>query len=215
MRKIFTLFVLFALTALGAAQAQNLEVDFEKPLADYTDWEFTKMARDTGRDSGGSSVGINSKTENGSGTTGSMMLTKYSIPKPKKLTFRYTKFSSAYSKKSFIRVSVSANGQPYQKVKDSKNASEFGKGEWQAFEVDLTDYANHRIRISFEGTTAIRAIDDIVLTTAEDTPDSHSPSTPSKAKARAFTWRRSTTRPTMSSCPPMSRPTPPPSKEAR
>lgn len=169
MRKIFTLFFLLVLTALGTAQAQNLKVDFEQPLDNYTDWVFTNMARNTTRGVNGTAAGINAKTDNTNGTTGSKMITTAIIAKPKTLKLQYAKLSRNTNASSYLQVYVEReNGDTTHVVAGKSNAQLTAQDTYEELVADLSTYTSVKVCIEFKGTSALRAIDNVELSIAGD-----------------------------------------------
>lgn len=139
----------------------GLAVDFESSLDSYTDWNFTNFAiASTITAHGGS------KYANTNGKESASMVTKETVVNPGTLTFYISKESNNTNEASVWNMEVSEDGTNWTNVKSNAAASGITKGSWTEVSVDLTEYSNVYVRISYSGTAAIRAIDDVTLTLA-------------------------------------------------
>ena len=137
----------------------GLAVDFESSLDSYTDWNFTNFAiASTITAHGGSQYA------NTNGKESASMVTKETVVNPGTLTFYISKESNNTTSSNWI-VRVSEDGTTWTDV-ETASATSMSKGTWTEVSVDLAEYSNVYVRISYSGTTAKRAIDDVTLTLA-------------------------------------------------
>lgn len=143
----------------GANPAETVvetKIDFEAELATYVDWSFANIARNTTiAAKAGSYYG---KT---TGTTSAYAATKGIIAKPKNVSFSISKETKNTTSSNW-KVQVSTNNKDWTDVK-SVSATDMSKGVWKDYSVDLASYKDVYVRIYYTGTTAIRCIDEVVL----------------------------------------------------
>lgn len=143
----------------GANPAETVvetKIDFEAELATYVDWSFANIARNTTiAAKAGSYYG---KT---TGTTSAYAATKGIIAKPKNVSFSISKEIKNTTSSNW-KVQVSTNNKDWTDVK-SVSATDMSKGVWKDYSVDLASYKDVYVRIYYTGTTAIRCIDEVVL----------------------------------------------------
>lgn len=131
------------------------KIDFEAELTTFVDWSFTNIAKNnTITAKAGSYYG---KT---TGKTASAA-TKGIIAKPKNVSFSISK-ETTNTTSSKWKVQVSTNNKDWTDVK-SVSATDMSKGVWKDYSVDLASYKDVYVRIYYAGTTAIRCIDEVVL----------------------------------------------------
>ncbi len=165
------------LTLLGGvnASADELTVDFESDASTYTDWTFINFASKQTNSGvtphGGSFFGTTGGKETGSLTTVNK------ISAPTNIVF-YVSKTSTNSKPSDWKLQISSNGTTWTDVK-TQSASSMSKGDWVEVRQDLSTYNDVYIRIYYDGTTAVRCIDDVKLTYGTS-------STPTKTTAVIF-----------------------------
>ena len=145
----------------------GLSIDFEaSDLAQYTDWEFDKIAIRSNKaitPHGDNNYGINANSSSASqGTETASITTKTKIAHPGTFTCYVSKESNNTTASTWY-VKVSENGSDWDDA-GTKDAKSMSKGVWQEFSVDLSSYSNVYVRLYYSGSSAIRAIDDIVLT---------------------------------------------------
>lgn len=132
------------------------KIDFEAELKTFVDWSFTNIAKiNTITAKAGSYYG---KTN---GTASASAATKGIIAKPKNVSFSISK-ETTNTTSSKWKVQVSTNNKDWTDVK-SVSATDMSKGVWKDYSVDLTSYKDVYVRIYYTGTTAIRCIDEVVL----------------------------------------------------
>ena len=143
-------------------------IDFESPLEDYVDWTFENVGN-TNTDisaHGGSKYGANINAS-GNGVASLTIQTKETVALPNELTCYVSKTSKNTTTSNWY-VQVSTDGNTWTNVTTS-SATEMTQGEWKPITANLSSYNDVYVRISYNGSTAIRAIDDISLTMREDT----------------------------------------------
>ena len=132
------------------------KIDFEAELTTFVDWSFTNIAKNnTITAKAGSYYG---KTN---GTTSAYAATKGIIAKPKNVSFSISKETKNTTSSNW-KVQVSTNNKDWTDVK-SVSATDMSKGVWKDYSVDLASYKDVYVRIYYTGTTAIRCIDEVVL----------------------------------------------------
>lgn len=132
------------------------KIDFEAELTTFVDWSFTNIAKNnTITAKAGSYYG---KTN---GTTSAYAATKGIIAKPKNVSFSISKETKNTTPSNW-KVQVSTNNKDWTDVK-SVSATDMSKGVWKDYSVDLASYKDVYVRIYYTGTTAIRCIDEVVL----------------------------------------------------
>lgn len=140
----------------------GLNIDFESDAAAYTDWVFTNIVSKQTGDSeisahGDSYFGVTGGTQTGSITT------KDKIATPNILTC-YVSKSSKNTTSSTWKIQVSSDGTTWKDVAE-RSAVDMTKGEWKEFTAELSDYTDVYVRVYYSGSTAVRALDDLTLTT--------------------------------------------------
>lgn len=160
MKKIFSLFaaVLFGVGTIVADEVKT--VDFESEAESYADWTFTNFASKQTNSNvtahGGSYFG-----NTGGKTTGSVA----TVDKvnPVSITFYYSKQSTNTTASTWY-VQVSEDGKNWDNVGEGQSASAgVTRGTWYEFTRDLTAYSDVYVRVYYDGTTALRCIDDVEL----------------------------------------------------
>ncbi len=172
------LLVLWAALLLGAGNAWGADmcIDFESATNAYSDWTFTNM---TSQQTG-------TITANGGtyyGTTGgkatASITTKTAIATPTSITFYVSKQSNNTTSSSW-KVQVSSDNSTWTDVK-TQSATSMSKGSWVEVTQDLSSYSNVYVRVYYTGSTAVRNIDDLCLTS------SSTPTTPYSVQFNAGT----------------------------
>ena len=145
----------------NASPTGDLVIDFESATTAYSDWTFTNMESQqttTITAHGGTYYG----TTGGKATAS--IVTKAKIATPYTLTC-YVSKQSTNSTSSTWYVQVSTDGSTWTDVAN-RSATDMNKGEWKEFTADLSSYSNVYVRVYYSGSTAIRNIDDLTLTTS-------------------------------------------------
>ena len=146
------------------APVSGLAINFETDeVSRYMDWNFTNIAIvDNIADM---SAHGGSKWGNTDGKASASIATKDKILHPGTFSCYITK-ESKNTTSSTWKVQVSDNGSTWSDAGE-KSATAMAKGVWQEFSVDLTSYTDVYVRLYYSGSTAVRDVDDIVLTTCE------------------------------------------------
>lgn len=166
------------LTATGTAKISTITVtygedsptpgviDFESPASTYTYWKFSNMQS---QQSGNSNI----TAHGGSyyGTTGgkatASITTQAKVARPKTLTCYVSKQSNNTNSSTwYIQVSTDRNEW---KTVEEKDATSMSAGVWEEFTADLLAYSDVYVRVYYEGSTAIRNIDDLTLDMVDPT----------------------------------------------
>ena len=149
-----------------AGETKSLTVDFEKAVSEYSDWTFTNIT--TQKTNSGVNAHGGSYFGTTDGKTKGSIATKEKVANPKAIQFFISKLSTNTTASSWL-VEVSANGTEWTQVGDAQSASsDITKGKWTEVNRDLSAYKNVYIRISYDGTTANRTIDDVTLSYTEE-----------------------------------------------
>ncbi|MGM9751085.1 MAG: BACON domain-containing protein, partial [Candidatus Cryptobacteroides sp.] len=159
-----TLSKTITLTQRGAADVIET-IDFESASTDYTFWTFTNM---TSQQTGS----ITAKGGTNYGTTGgkttASITTKNAIAKPKSITFYVSKQTNNTTSSSW-KIQVSSDNKTWTDVK-TQSATSMSKGSWVEVTQDLSSYSNVYVRVYYDGTSAVRNIDDLSLTYSNRLP---------------------------------------------
>lgn len=148
------------------AWGENLVIDFEKSTSSYSDWTFVNM------ESMKSDITAHSGSFFGTtgGKTTASIVTKSPVESPKSITFYISK-TSTNAKASSWKIQTSKDSKNWETV-NTLSASSMDKGKWVEVTQDLSSYKNMYVRVYYEGTTAVRAIDDLTLVCSESTEPS-------------------------------------------
>lgn len=148
------------------AWGEDLVIDFEKSTSSYSDWTFVNME----------SMKSDITAHSGSffGTTGgkktASIVTKSPVESPKSITFYISKTSTNAKASNWI-IRTSKDSVNWETVK-TQSASSMDKGKWVEVTQDLSSYKNVYVGVYYDGTAAIRAIDDLTLVCSESTDPS-------------------------------------------
>jgi hypothetical protein len=151
-----------AISGTAIAPVEGYDVDFEYATDMYPNWTFNNMT----------TYQTGSITAHGGtyyGTTGgkatASITTTSTVANPGTLTC-YVSKQSGNTTSSTWYIQVSENGSTWTDV-ESHSATSMSQGSWVEFTADLTDYTDVYVRVYYSGSTAIRNIDDLTLTTVE------------------------------------------------
>ena len=140
-------------------EGQTMTIDFERGLGEYTDWSYNNFTRSEAgtyvTPHGGSYYGATT------GTATAYLVTKNKVASPISITFWISKTSNNTASSNW-KIQVSANGEDWTDVL-TRSASDMSRGEWVEVTQLLSDYSDVYVRVYYSGTTAVRAIDDLVL----------------------------------------------------
>ena len=141
----------------------GLSIDFESNnVLSYVDWTFTNIATKTHTGASDISAHGGSYWGNTSGKSTASITTKEKVAYPGTFTCYISK-ESTNTTESYWKIQVSSDNSSWTDV-ETKSATGMSKGVWQEFTADLTAYINVYVRLSYGSNTAVRAVDDIVLT---------------------------------------------------
>ena len=145
-------------------KVHGLTVDFENALDAYADWTFTNVGIHTDISGvsahGGSYWGANIN-ENNNAVASCSIQTNGKVEKPGVLTFYISKESNNTTSSTWY-VEVSSDGSSWTEM-SSESATSMSKGVWTEVTSDLSEKENVYVRIRYNGSNAIRAIDDISI----------------------------------------------------
>lgn len=158
----------------GSVKADEIGIDFENEVAIYTDWTFTNM---TSQQTG--SIAAHNGTYYGTtgGKATASIATKSKINQPTQITF-YVSKQSTNTKASDWKIQVSSDNTTWTDVK-TQSATSMTKGTWVEVTQNLSAYSDVYIRVYYTGSTAVRNIDDLVLTYTAAVVDPQKPEVPS------------------------------------
>lgn len=86
------------------------------------------------------------------------------VESPLSLTCYYSKASTNTNAGSKFHIQVSSNNSTWTTVASGLGMDQVTKGTWYELTADLSSYSNVYVRIHYDGTSAVRALDDITLT---------------------------------------------------
>lgn len=143
----------------GAPAPVTYPIDFEANADTYTDWTLTNITSKQ-EDSGvnpheGEYFGVTA------GTATASLVTKEKIANPTSLTVFVSKKSTNTSASTWY-AQVSEDGTNWTDV-ESVNGASMSKGAWVELSADLSSYSDVYVRVYYSGSTAVRCIDDLVL----------------------------------------------------
>lgn len=145
------------------AWGEDLVIDFEKPTTSYSKWTFDRMTSGV--------TGITAHSGSCYGTTGgkekASIVTVSPVESPQFITF-YVSKTTTNVKTSNWQVRTSKDGKKWETLK-TQSASSMKKGEWVEVTQDLSSYKNVYVGVFYDGTAALRAIDDLTLVCSEST----------------------------------------------
>ena len=144
----------------SAGSSGSYTVDFESTTDTYTNWTFGGMTT--------RKTDSNVPAHGGSyfGNTGALnpanLTTASKIASPTSIVFYVTK-QTTNTTASFWVVQTSSNGTDWVDVGATQDAKSMTRGTWVEVSRDLSSKSDVYVRIHYEGTTANRCIDDVVL----------------------------------------------------
>lgn len=146
-------------TASGGGGSSVMSIDFEGESSTYSDWTFTNL---TSHQTGS----ITAKGGTYYGTTGgkatASVTTKNKIASPTSLT-AYVSKETKNTTSSTWYIRVSSDLSTWTNV-TSQSATSMTKGNWVEMTADLTAYSDVYVQVYYNGSTAVRNIDDLTLT---------------------------------------------------
>lgn len=153
---------LFAVYKLGAYYV----IDFEaSDLSTYSDWDFDHIsAHNTSIvPHGGTYHGNTTNTTTSQAVT---ITTKTALAAPQSLRFYFAKTTTNNTSSSW-KVQTSTDKSSWTDRQTQEAASGRNQGQWYEVTQDLSSYTDVYVRISYGTSTAVRAIDDVVLSCAK------------------------------------------------
>ena len=140
-------------------------IDFESDIAAYSDWEIENIGNTNTAITahGGSKYGANINAS-GNGVSTASIQTKEKVANPETFTCHLSKVSNNTTSSTW-EIQVSEDGSAWTKVAEH-SATSMSAGTWVEFSADLSSYNNVYVRLYYDGSNAVRAVDDISLTTA-------------------------------------------------
>lgn len=141
----------------------TLSLDFESASDSYTDWTITNIV--TQQTSANVSGRTGSYYGDTDGKTSGIIVTKSKISSPGTITFYISKESTNTNADSKWYVEVSSDGSNWTQAGDDQAAAVgITRGTWTEVSRDLSSHSNVYVRVRYNGTTAVRCIDDLTLT---------------------------------------------------
>lgn len=150
------------------ASVSGYVIDFESSLDSYTDWTFNNIGRHNSGITahGGNYWGANVNTSNNGVSTANIQTTN-KVARPGTFTCYVSKESNNTTSSTWY-VQVSNDGSTWVDV-TTQSATSMNKGEWVEISANLTSYTNVYVRLYYNGTNAVRTVDDITLTESSST----------------------------------------------
>ena len=136
-------------------------VDFEEALAAYSDWTFTNAEQGTGAIT--AHGGTYYATTGGKATASFQTKTKVAYPN---VFTCYVSRTTSNDTASNWKIQVSSDGSSWTDI-NTQSATSMTAGNWTEFtgNIKSTGYSNVYVRLYYNGSTAVRVVDDISLTT--------------------------------------------------
>lgn len=136
-------------------------IDFESTSSTYTAWTFTRITSqgtDVYVNAHGSYIGLTTSTNPNS------VVTKSKIESPKAISFKVSK-TTTNTTTSTWQVYTSTDGSTWTSRK-SQDAKSMYIGQWIDVSQDLSSYGDVYVKIEYNSSGAVRAIDDVILSCA-------------------------------------------------
>ena len=137
-------------------------VNFENELEDYVDWTFTNAEKSN------SEIGAHGGEyfATTGGKQSASIQTKEKVAYPDVFTCYVSKTSNNTTSSTW-KVQVSSDGSSWTDIGEAQSATTMAKGEWVEYTADIkaAGYTNVYVRLYYTGSTAVRTVDDISLTT--------------------------------------------------
>lgn len=143
------------------SEVEGYNIDFENEDLAYVDWTFTNIVSNYSNDDIDAQQG--SKYGSTDGKASGSIQTKEKIATLNTLKCYVSKQTNNETASTWL-IQVSSDGSTWEDVA-STSASDMAKGEWKEFTADLSAYTNVYVRVYYNGSTAVRLIDNLTLTT--------------------------------------------------
>ena len=140
---------------------EGYDIDFENDANVYTNWAFTNIVSNYSNDDIDAQEG--SKYGSTDGKASGSIQTKEIVETPNTLTCYVSKQTNNNTASTWY-IQVSSDGSTWEDVA-STSATNMTKGEWKEFTADLSGYTDVYVRVYYSGSTAVRLIDNLTLTT--------------------------------------------------
>lgn len=139
------------------------DIDFEHDLDEYIDWEITNLTK-TDETISAHEGSYFAKTN---GTTTATVQTKEKVAYPDVFTCYISKIGTNTNSSSNWKIQVSSDGSTWTDIATHAAAAGVTADTWYEVTGDIkaAGYANVYVRLYYDGTTAVRTVDDISLTT--------------------------------------------------
>jgi hypothetical protein len=110
-------------------------------------------------------------------TNGTTADVKYNtiVANPQTLTCYYSKTTTNTNANSKFHIQVSSDNSTWTTVASGLGMDQVTKGTWYELTADLSSYSNVYVRVRYDGTTGVRALDDITLIYDDGTTPSTDP----------------------------------------
>ena len=157
-------YAVFAAGTGGSVSAMS--IDFESNTGSYPGWSWNNF---TSNQSGSITARGGSKYGTTNGNATGYVKTTSKIASPTSLTVYVSKQTNNTTSSTWY-IKVSSDGSTWTNVA-TKSATGMSAGTWQEFTADLSSYSNVYVELYYSGSTAVRNMDDLVLTSG--TPPSY------------------------------------------
>ena len=153
----------FSVTYDSSDGVSGYTIDFESSLDCYIDWVFTNIGIHNNITAHEGTYYGATVNGNGNAVESATIQTKEKVANPATFTCYVSKESTNTNNSSVWYVQVSSDGENWEDVA-SQSATSMNKGEWIEVTADLSNYSNVYVRLRYNGTNAIRTVDDISIT---------------------------------------------------
>lgn len=152
-------------------QVSGYNIDFEYETESYVDWTFSNIVSKLSGTGSPNTIqahgGSYYASTGGHGTAS--ITTESVIANPGTLTCYITKTTTNTTSSTWKIQVKTAEANNWIDVK-SQSATSMTQGTWNEFTADLSNYSNVYVRVYYDGSTAVRNIDDLSLTMASTDP---------------------------------------------
>ena len=148
----------YAVFATADGEGGTSTINFEGESSDFTDWTFNNF---TSNQSGSITAHGGSKYGTTGGKTTGYVKTNSKIASPTSLSVFVSKQSSNTNTSTWY-IKVSSDGSTWSTVA-STSATSMSAGDWVEMTADLRSYSDVYVELYYSGSTAVRNMDDLVL----------------------------------------------------
>lgn len=150
----------YAVFAAGTGgSVSTMSINFESSTGSYPGWSWSNF---TSNQSGSITAHGGSKYGTTNGKTTGYVKTTSKIASPTSLTVYVSKQTNNTTSSTWY-IKVSSDGSTWTNVA-TKSATGMSAGTWQEFTADLSSYSDVYVELYYSGSTAVRNMDDLVLT---------------------------------------------------